>query len=417
MRILRPTYLNKLISGQGNGLIKIITGLRRCGKSYLLFNLYSEYLLDNGVSEDHMIRIDLEDIRNDKLKEPHALVEYIDARMKDNSMYYILIDEVQNIKGFESVLNSYLKIENADVYVTGSNSKFLSKDIATEFRGRGDEIHMYPLSFSEYYSAAGGDLNIAWRDYMTYGGLPHVLRLDSHERKAKYLEQIYSTVYLRDLMERENIAKVKEFDELVRIIASGIGSPCNPTKLSNTFKSSGHTELSSQTIKNYLEILEDAFLIEKSERYDVKGKKYINTLSKYYMTDMGIRNGLLDFRQMEETHIMENIIYNELKIRGFSVDVGSVEIKGKNERDEWFRKQLEIDFVANQNHKRYYIQSAFAMPDKEKLQQESNSLKNINDGFKKIIVVKDFIHPWYTEDGILVIGLFDFLLNSKSIDY
>lgn len=417
MRILRPTYLNKLIASQGNGLIKIITGLRRCGKSYLLFNLYADYLLESGVRKDHIIKIDLEDIRNDKLKEPHALVNHIDSLMHDESMYYILIDEVQNVSGFESVLNSYLKIENADVYVTGSNSKFLSKDIATEFRGRGDQIHMYPLSFSEFYSVVGGDLNHAWRDYMTYGGLPHVLRLDSHESKAAYLEQIYSTVYFRDLVERENIGKTEEFNELVHIMASGIGAPCNPSKLANTFQSVAKRNLSSQTIKTYLEILENAFLIEKAERFDVKGKKYINTLSKFYMTDMGIRNGLLDFRQMEETHLMENIIYNELKIRGFSVDVGSVEIKGRNENKEWFRKQLEVDFVANMNHKCFYIQSALSIPDEAKLRQESNSLNNINDGFKKIIIVKDFIHPWYTREGILVIGLFDFLLNPEILNY
>ncbi|MDE5611453.1 MAG: ATP-binding protein [Odoribacter sp.] len=417
MEISRPTYLNQLIASQKNGLIKIVTGLRRCGKSYLLFKLYSDYLQQSGVANHHIIKVDLEDVRNHDLRTPLALVNHIDKQMIDNATYYILLDEVQNIENFAEVLNSYLKIENADVYVTGSNSKFLSSDIATEFRGRGDEIHMYPLSFSEYYAAVGGDKMDAWRDYFTYGGLPHILRLDSHIKKAKYLENLYETVYRKDLEEREKISKIKEFDELVRTIASSIGSPCNPTKLSNTFKSEGKSELSAQTIRSYLGYLENAFLIEKAERYDVKGKKYINTLSKFYLTDIGIRNALLDFRQQEETHIMENIIYNELRIRGFSVDVGIVEVKGTNKNNQWYRKQLEVDFVANLGHKRYYIQSALTIPDKEKLAQESNSFRNIHDDFKKIIIVKDYINPWYTDDGILVLGLFDFLLNSTSLEY
>ena len=416
MKIARPTYLAQLIAGQANGLIKIITGLRRCGKSYLLFKLYADYLRESGVDDAHIIKVDLEDIRNIKLREPLALVNHIDSLMKDSGMYYILLDEVQNVADFEDVLNSYLKIENADVYVTGSNSKFLSSDIITEFRGRGDEIHMYPLSFAEYYSAVQGDKSEAWRDYFTYGGLPHVLQLDTHVKKASYLKRLYETVYRKDLEERENIGKIREFDELVRIIASSIGSPCNPTKLSNTFKSEGKSDLSAQTIRLYLDYLENAFLVEKAERYDVKGKRYINSLSKFYMTDTGIRNSILDFRQQEETHIMENVIYNELRIRGFSVDVGVVEVKGKNENDGWYRKQFEVDFVANLGYKRYYIQSALAIPDKEKLRQESNSFRNINDDFKKIIIIKDNINPWYTEDGILVIGLFDFLLNPTSLD-
>lgn len=415
MKIPRPTYLKQLIDGQGNGLIKVVTGLRRCGKSYLLFNLYADYLRESGVDAGHIIKIDLEDIRNRELKDPLALVAHIDNRMIDKDRYYILIDEVQNIMDFESVLNSYLKIENADVYVTGSNSKFLSSDIITEFRGRGDEIHMYPLSFSEYYSAAGGDKSDAWRDYFTYGGLPHVLLLDSHVKKAAYLANLYETVYRRDLIERENILKDKEFDALVRTIASSIGSPCNPNRLSNTFKSEGKSDLSAQTIRTYLEYLENAFLIEKAERYDVKGKKYINSLSKFYMTDMGIRNALLDFRQQEESHIMENIIYNELLIRGYSVDVGVVEARVKNEKEEWSRRQYEVDFVANLGYKRYYIQSAPAMPDKEKLSQECNSLRNIADGFKKIIIVRDNVNPWYTDDGVLILGLYDFLLDASSL--
>ena len=417
MNIPRPTYLEQLISGQHNGLIKIVTGLRRCGKSYLLFNIYSDYLRESGVDEEHIIKIDLEDIRNRDLRDPMNLVRYIDSRMTDSDMNYILMDEVQNVTDFEDVLNSYLKIANADVYVTGSNSRFLSSDIITEFRGRGDEIHMYPLSFAEYYSAIGGDKSSAWRDYFTYGGLPHVLMLDSHIKKATYLKNLYETVYRKDLEERENINKIKEFDELVKTIASSIGAPCNPSKLSNTFKSEGKCDLSANTVRAYLGYMENAFLIEKAERYDVKGKKYINTLSKYYMTDMGVRNAILDFRQQEESHIMENIIYNELRIRGFSVDVGVVDFKGKNDDNTWYRRQYEVDFVANLGYKRYYIQSALAMPDKDKLEQETNSLRNINDQFKKIVIVKDDINAWYTDTGILVMGLWDFLLNPASLDY
>lgn len=351
-----------------------------------------------------------------ELRQPLSLVRHIDSCMTDSSMYYILIDEVQHVKDFSDVLNSYLKIENADVYVTGSNSKFLSSDIATEFRGRGDEIHLYPLSFSEYFSSIGGDKNEAWREFLTYGGLPHVLTFDSHIKKATYLSNLYRTVYKVDITERNNVGKIKEFDELAKSMASSIGSPCNPSKLSNTFKSRGNVDLSANTIDAYLSYMEDAFLIEKASRYDVKGKKYISSLSKFYFADMGIRNALLDFRQQEETHIMENIIYNELRIRGYSVDVGIVEVKGKNDSDGWYRKQYEVDFVANIGSKRYYIQSAFSMPDREKMEQECKSLKNIPDAFKKIIIVRDNINPWHTDDGILILGLFDFLLNPNSLD-
>lgn len=416
MKIPRPTYLQQLIDGQGNGLIKIITGLRRCGKSYLLFNIFYDYLREIGIDESHIIKIDLEDIRNRELKNPLALVNYIDKLMTDNAMYYILMDEVQNVEDFEDVLNSYLKVENADLYVIGSNSRFLSSDIITEFRGRGNQIHIYPLSFSEFYSAAGGDRGAAWRDYFTYGGLPHVVQLDSHIKKATYLKNLYETVYLKDLQERVKIEKVKEFNELIRTIASSIGSPCNPTKLSNTFKSEGNSNLSPNTVRTYLDYMENAFLIEKAERYDVKGKRYINSLSKYYMTDLGVRNALLDFRQQEETHIMENIIYNELLIRGYSVDVGVVEVKGRNKQDEWYRKQFEVDFVANQGFRRFYIQSALSIPDKDKLIQETNAFRNIRDDFKKIVIVKENINPWYSEEGVLIIGLFDFLLNPESLN-
>ena len=361
--------------------------------------------------------MDLEDIRNIELRDPLNLVRHIDSRMRDGAMYYILLDEVQHVERFVDVLNSYLKIENADVYVTGSNSKFLSSDIVTEFRGRGDEIHIYPLTFAEICSVNGGDKSELWRDYITYGGLPHILSLDSHQKKATYLKNLYKTVYLRDLEERNKISKVTEFDELVHIIASSIGSPCNPAKLANTFNSVSKSELSRQTVATYLGYMEDAFLIEKAQRYDVKGKKYINTLSKYYHTDIGVRNAILDFRQQEETHIMENVIYNELLVRGYSVDVGMVEVKGRDADNEWYRRQLEVDFVANMASKRYYIQSALAIPDKEKMKQESASLRNISDTFKKIIIVREHINPWYTEDGILILGLFDFLLKSESLDF
>lgn len=401
----------------GNGFIKIVTGLRRCGKSYLLYTLFADFLKESGIDENHIIKVDLEDIRNIELRDPLNLVRHIDSRMRDGAMYYILLDEVQHVERFVDVLNSYLKIENADVYVTGSNSKFLSSDIVTEFRGRGDEIHIYPLTFAEICSVNGGDKSELWRDYITYGGLPHILSLDSHQKKATYLKNLYKTVYLRDLEERNKISKVTEFDELVHIIASSIGSPCNPAKLANTFNSVSKSELSRQTVATYLGYMEDAFLIEKAQRYDVKGKKYINTLSKYYHTDIGVRNAILDFRQQEETHIMENVIYNELLVRGYSVDVGMVEVKGRDADNEWYRRQLEVDFVANMASKRYYIQSALAIPDKEKMKQESASLRNISDTFKKIIIVREHINPWYTEDGILILGLFDFLLKSESLDF
>ena len=417
MYIKRDYYLQQLISAEGNKLIKIITGIRRSGKSFLLFRLFVDYLKERGVPDDHIIKIDLEDIRNIKLRNPLALVKHIDSKMKDSDRYFILLDEVQHVDHFEDVLNSYLKIDNADVYVTGSNSKFLSSDIVTEFRGRGDQIHVHPLSFAEYHQGVGGDILEAWRDYYTYGGLPHIAELNTATKKIQYLKNLYGTVYKKDLEERNAIGKTIEFDELVKVIASSIGSPCNPSKLANTFQSVISSRISANTISNYLGYLEDAFLIEKSQRYDVKGKRYIGTLSKYYFTDLGLRNALLDFRQLEETHIMENVIYNELRIRGYSVDVGVVEVRNKNANDNWIRRQLEVDFVANIGSKRYYIQSALAMPDQEKIAQESASLRNIKDNFKKIIIVKDYTHPWYNVDGILIISLFDFLLKPEIIDF
>jgi hypothetical protein len=412
MYIKRNQYLQKLIAGEGNRLIKVITGIRRCGKSFLLFNIFYNYLKENGVDNAHIIRIDLEDIRNMALRDPLHLVEYIDSRMTDSSRYYILLDEVQYVNRFEDVLNSYLKIDNADVYVTGSNSKFLSSDIITEFRGRGDEILIYPLSFAEFYQERAGDMAEAWRDYIRYGGLPQTLLFDDEQKKTAYLQNLYATVYKRDLEERNNIGKSNEFDTLVKVIASSIGAPCNPTKLSNTFKSLSNSAITPTTVSLYLSYLQDAYLIEKATRYDVKGKKYIGTMSKYYFVDPGLRNALLDFRQQEESHLMENVIYNELRMRGFLVDVGIVEVRSRDAR-----KQFEVDFVANLGSKRYYIQSALSLPDDEKIKQECASLLNIKDNFKKIIIVKDYVHPWYNDDGILTISLYDFLLKPEVIDY
>lgn len=417
MKIERKQYLDQLISSQQNGLIKIITGIRRCGKSYLLFNLFYEYLTSQKVPENHIIGVAFDDRSNIKLRDPDYLLKHIKERITDKKLYYILLDEVQMVTDFTDVLNSLLHISNVDIYVTGSNSHFLSTDVVTEFRGRGDEIHLFPLSFSEYCEVYKGSVNQAWKDYYTYGGLPLILNLDTDKKKEDYLSNIYKSVYLVDVLERHKIKNVGEFDELVKIIASSIGAPCNPTKLSNTFKSVKNVSIHHQTINKYLGFLEDAFMIEKSIRYNIKGKKYINTLAKYYFSDLGVRNALLGFRQQEETHIMENIIYNELRIRGFHVDVGMVEVREADKSGKAVRKQLEVDFVVNQGSQRYYIQSAFAMPTREKEAQESASLLRINDSFKKIIVVKDDIKPKRNENGILTIGLMDFLLDKNSLNY
>ena len=416
MVINRDIYLNRLIASKHNGLIKIITGLRRCGKSYLLFKLFKEHLRNVGVDDNHIIQVDLEDRRNKNLRNPDVLLAHIDSKMKDNDMYYILLDEVQCVKDFEDVLNSYLKIENADIYVTGSNSKFLSTDIITEFRGRGPQICVHPLSFAEIMSVDQRHPIDVWNDYYTYGGLPLVLSLSTDEAKESYLKDLYAKVYLTDIKDRYSIRCDSELQELLQIIASTIGSPTNPSKLENTFKSVKNVTLSSKTINTYLSYLEDAFLIEKSIRYDIKGKKYINTLAKHYFTDMGIRNAILGFRQMEENHIMENVIYNELRIRGYSVDVGMVETRPLNSEGKRIRKQYEVDFVANRGSQRYYIQSAFIMPTDSKERQESNSLLNIDDAFKKIIIVKDYIKPKRNQSGIITIGLIDFLLKPELME-
>lgn len=414
--IKRNSYLKQLISGKQNGLIKIVTGIRRCGKSYLLFKIFRNHLLEQGVTPDHIISLALDDILNEEYCDPKKLVLYIKENIKDSQIHYVLLDEVQMVDNFVGALNSLLHIDNVDVYVTGSNSKFLSSDIATEFRGRGDEIRIYPLSFSEFLSEYNGDKNDAWRDYITYGGLPLILSLESSQQKSNYLHNLYQTVYLKDLIDRNGIKKAVEFDALTKVMASSIGSPCNPNKLSNTFKSVSNTDLSSITIDNYLGFLQDAFLLEKASRYDIKGKKYIGTLSKYYFVDMGLRNCLLGFRQIEETHLMENVIYNELRSRGYLVDVGVVETRTRTENQGMLRKQLEIDFVVNNGSKRYYIQLALSLPNEEKIEQEMASLKNVSDSFQKIIIVKDNIVPHHNESGILFINLYDFLLNREILE-
>lgn len=416
MQIQRRFYLQQLIDGKQNGLIKIVTGIRRCGKSYLLFKLFRQHLLESGVAESHIIQIALDDIESQDLREPLSLYRHVKGKMTDSNQYYILLDEVQLVPRFEEVLNSLLRIDNADVYVTGSNSKFLSSDIVTEFRGRGDEIRLYPLSLSEYCEGAGQSPTEAWNAYYTYGGLPHVLSLETEKKKLDYLSNLFDSVYLIDIIERNHIKNEAEFAELVHIIASGIGAPTNPTKLSNTFKSVKKVAINSTTIDRYLGYMEDAFLIEKADRFDVKGKRYIGSLSKYYFCDLGLRNAILGLRQQEETHIMENIIYNELRRRGCKVDVGMVEQRFVDGEGKWQRKQLEVDFVVNEGNQKYYIQSALALPDKEKRAQEMASLLKINDSFKKIIVVKDNINPWRDENGILTMGLVDFLMDINSLN-
>ena len=416
MEIKRDRYLKQLIDSRQNGFIKVVTGIRRCGKSYLLNVLFYHYLLDNGVADDHIIRIDLEDRLNKELRDPDAMLYYVHDRIKDKELHYIIIDEVQLMDEFVDVLNSFRHIDNADTYVTGSNSHFLSSDIPTEFRGRGEVIHVNPLSFSEFYSAVSGDKQDAWREYYTYGGLPLIQSFDTEQKKINYLKNLFETVYLADIIERYNVQNENEMRELVLIMASSIGASCNPTKLANTFKSVKNVTITNKTISNYLTYLSESFLLNKAIRYDIKGKKYINTLSKYYFSDIGLRNAILDMCQQEETHIMENIIYNELIVRGYGVDVGAVEIKKQDKDGKWIRIQLEVDFIARFGSRKYYIQSALSIPDREKEIQESRSLTSINDSFKKVIIVKDHIMPRRNEEGILTIGLFDFLLKEDSLD-
>lgn len=414
MVIKRDFYLSKLIQHKKNGMVKIITGIRRCGKSYLLFKLFRDHLLESGIKEDHIISIALDDFGNRKLQNPDELYNYVKAQIVDNEDYYILLDEIQLVPEFESVINGFMHIPNADIYVTGSNSKFLSSDIITEFRGRGDEIRVYPLNFSEFYSVYGGDFDKAWIMYCNYGGMPLCLSMETVADKAKYLTSLFDTTYLADIINRNNLRGNVEINELTDVLASSIGSLTNPLKLSNTFASTKNVKLSANTISSYLNYLQDAFLIERAVRYDIKGKKYINTPAKYYFVDLGLRNARLSFRQQEYTHIMENVIYNELRLRGYSVDVGVVENVEK-ENGVSVRKTLEVDFVVNLGNRRYYIQSAYSIPSEEKMAQEQASLLSINDAFRKIIIVNQPIMSGYNEQGILMLSLQDFLMNPEKV--
>ena len=408
--------LNKLISKKHNGLIKVVTGIRRCGKSYLLFNLFKEYLVNEGVNENHIIEIAFDSFENRKYRDPEVLFPYLMEKIADNEMYYVLLDEVQMLDDFESVLNSLGRKKNVDVYVTGSNAKFLSKDIITEFRGRGDEVHMYPLTYSEFMSVYDGDKQEGWRDYVLFGGIPLVLGFETANQKSDFLKSLFEETYISDITGRNNIRNKAELEELLNILSSAIGSLTNPSKLSATFKSVKNKTISKETIIKYIDYLKDSFLIDSAIRYDIKGKKYINTPSKYYFTDLGLRNARLNFRQVEETHAMENVIFNELKVRGYNVDVGVVVMNEVDKNGKKIRKQLEVDFVCNKGSKRFYIQSAYALPDKEKMEQEQRSLVNTGDGFKKIIITKDAVAPLYNEEGILVISVYDFLLNLDSME-
>ena len=416
MEIKRDKYLQDLINRMHNGMIKVVTGIRRCGKSYLLFKLFKNYLLDQGIPADHIITVELDLRRNRQYREPDAILDYIDSLITDDGQYYILLDEVQMLADFEEVLNSLLHIDNADLYVTGSNSKFLSKDVITEFRGRGDEIHIFPLTFKEFMEGYDGDIYHGWAEYVIYGGLPLTVTMKTEEQKVNYLTNLFKETYLKDIVERHNIEKVHEMEDLVNILASSIGSLTNPPKIEATFKSLIHSDISLNTIRQYIEYLEDAFIVSKANRYDVKGRKYIGTPLKYYFEDVGLRNARLGFRQIEETHLMENIIYNELRSRGYSVDVGVVEKRTINAAGKAERKQLEIDFIANLGSKRYYIQSAFSLPTKEKLAQETASLVSVNDSFKKIIIVKDVVNVTSDEKGITTMSIYDFLLKENSLE-
>ena len=415
MKIERNYYLNKLICKKENKLIKIVTGMRRSGKSYLLDPIFKNYLLNIGVDENHIIKLELDSIENEEYTDPKKLYEYIMNKVVDDNTYYIILDEIQKVKNFESTLNSFLRKPNLDVYVTGSNSKFLSSDIVTEFRGRGDEIKVYPLSFSEFMSVYSGDELNGLDEYINYGGLPLIATFKTLEEKIEYLNFQRDNVYINDVIERNEIRNDEELKILIEIISSSIGSLTNPTKLYNTFVSKGNKNITNKTIALYLKYLEEAFLIEKSKRYDVKGKKYIETPSKYYFVDIGIRNSLINFRQLEKTHIMENIIYTELRRRGFNVDVGVVEKRSKLVNGKKDYKQLEIDFVANKGSDKYYIQSAYSIEDKDKRQQESQSLLNVGDNFKKIIIVYDHFIKWQDDNGIIYMSIYDFLLNENSI--
>ena len=415
MRIERDSYLNQLKNKEWNGMIKVVTGLRRAGKSYLIFEIFYSYLKEEGVPEDHIIKVVLDDMENEELLEKHALYDYIKSQIKDDKEYYILLDEIQLVDGFSDVLNSLLHIKNADTYVTGSNSKFLSKDILTEFRGRGDEIHVFPLTFKEFLSVYNGDRYQGWADYTTYGGLPYILTMKTERDKINYLQKLFEETYLVDIMQRNNIKKQQEFEDLLNVLSSNISALVNPPKIQKNFKSNLRSDISINTIRTYIEYLEDAILISKAKRYDVKGRKYIGTPHKYYFEDVGLRNARIGFSQIEENHIMENVIYNELRYRGYSVDVGMVKSREMHNGVQE-NKQLEVDFVANLGSKRYYIQSAFRMDYEEKQEQEKKSFRNIDDSFKKIFVVKDVTNVQRDNDGYTTMSIFDFLLDDNSLE-
>lgn len=417
MEIERNNYLRQLILRKDNGMIKVITGIRRCGKSFLLFVIFKKYLLENGIDEDHVIEIALDGIENEELRNPKVCHQYVKASIKDAGKYYLLLDEVQFMPRFEEVLNSLLRISNLDIYVTGSNSRFLSSDIVTEFRGRGDEIRVYPLSFAEFYSVYDGEYEDAWNDYMIYGGLPQVAGFQTERQKAEYLKNIFTNVYLKDVVERNGIQSMDDLGTLVDILASVIGAPTNPTRISNTFASERQISYTNRTISRHIDYLEESFLISRSNRYDIKGRKYVGANLKYYFTDLGLRNARLNFRQQEPTHIMENIVYNELLIRGYNVDTGILDVYGKDSAGKRVRKQLEVDFVVNQGSQRYYIQVACDMASKEKQSQEFRSLRNIPDSFKKIVITGGTAKPWRNEEGFVIMGMKYFLLNTDSLEF
>lgn len=417
MEIQRPQYIDLLLNRMHNKMIKVITGMRRSGKSYLLFNLFKKTLIAQGVAQSHIISIELDRYENRAFRDPDVVLEYIHSCIKEEGMYYLLMDEVQMLSDFEEVLNSLMHNDSLDIYVTGSNSKFLSKDVMTQFRGRGDEIHVFPLTFKEFMQVYEGDVYHGWSEYVVYGGLPLVATMRTDEQKIHYLTNLFTETYLKDIIERYHIDKIQEMDDLLNVLASSVGSLTNPPKIEATFKSTIHSNISMNTIRQYLAYLEDAFLIHKAYRYNVKGRKYIGTPLKYYFEDVGLRNARLGFKQVEETHLMENIIYNELRSRGYSVDVGVVEKRERDERGKEIKKQLEIDFIANLGSNRYYIQSAFSMPTEQKRIQEKASLVNVKDSFKKIILVKDVMKVSHDEDGIVTMSVYDFLLNENSLDF
>lgn len=416
MEIKRDKYLNDIINRMHNGMIKVVTGIRRSGKSYLLFKIFREYLRKQGVDDAHVIAIELDQRKNRQHRDPDVILDYIESLVVDDGQYYVLLDEVQMLTAFEEVLNSLMHMDNVDVYVTGSNSRFLSKDVLTEFRGRGDEIHIYPLTFKEFMQVYDGDMYHGWSEYVLYGGLPLTATMKTDEQKIRYLTNLFDETYIKDIIERHHIVKTQELEDLINILASGTGSLTNPARITDTFRSVMKSNISVNTVRQYIEYLEDAFIVSKANRYNVKGRKYIGTPLKYYFEDVGLRNARLGFRQNEETHLMENVIYNELKSRGYSVDVGVVEKRGKSEEGKDEKRQLEVDFVANLGSKRYYVQSAFSMPTEEKMRQEKESLLNIGDSFKKIIVVKDVVGVTRDDFGITTMSLYDFLLKENSLE-